>query len=569
MHNMGIKNHVKRTKLGTPRISRKVDLNTVTTQPTELSPGMKFEITCNNHGKIDFDFSPFQRSGLSLLAEDFRDAVWSLRHKVQGNTLHSYLTSGMKPFWLFLEEQKTVGLSIQSLADITPETIQRFIAWLNLQIAAKGKNKGNLWKHSAKKAAYDRIKTLLLNRKKYTATEVDPKLEFPKNPFPNTNIVTQPREAYSDDEMARILSAINTDLRLIDESGHEALRPSQVLITYLLALAVATGRNPQSLLDLKRDSLRPHPLKDREILITEKRRGYSTHVTSYKKEQDQSEAGKSFPAIPNSVGGHFRALCAFTEPLINDAESQYKDHAVLFRMSNGPRKGEVIHLHIKKFNQFAEKFVRRHDLKNDQGGTLSLYLGRLRPTFGSKLYEKTRDIRKVQVALGHATPTTTARHYITLPDESIRNHLFVGSAMAGWTTMDEGDRVQKLAADGELPLGVAENLLNGGYNTLIARCKNPFRSNDKVCAKYLPCFTCPQMVVFEDDLWRLYSFYYKLLSERIKINSSDWMKTYGPVIKIIDIEIAPQFPSEIVVEAKKRAQVTPHPAWPRSEKQHA
>jgi integrase len=565
---MAIKPHAKRTKLGKARVSRKVDLNTAPNQPIELSPGMKFEITCSNHGKIEFDFSPFQRSGLSELSEDFRDAVWSLRHKVQGNTLHSYLTSGMKPFWIFLEEQKAVGISIQSLADITSETIQRFIAWLDFQTAAKGKNKGSLWKHSAKKAAYDRIKTLLLNRKKYASNKVAPKLEFPKNPFPNTNIVTQPREAYTDDEMARILSAINSDLRLIDEHGHEALRPPQVLIAYLLALAVATGRNPQSLLDLKRDSLRPHPLKDREILITEKRRGYSTHVTSYQKEHHKSEAGKSFPAIPNSVGGHFRALCAFTEPLINDAEPAYKEHVVLYRMTNGDRKGEVIHLHIKKFNQFAEKFVRRHNLKDDRGNKLCLYLGRLRPTFGSKLYERTRDIRTVQVALGHATPTTTARHYITLPEESVRNHLFVGSAMAGWTTKDDDELVTKLAADGELPLDVAENLLTGGYNTLIARCKNPFRSNGKVCAKYLPCFTCPQMVVFEDDLWRLFSFYYKLLFEQVKINASDWIKTYGPVIKIIDIEIAPQFSKDIVAEAKERANVTPHPAWPRGGNQH-
>jgi len=560
--------HVKRTKLGKARVSRKVDLNAVPNQPIELPPGMKFEIACNNHGKIDFDFSPFQKSDLSMLAEDFRDAVWSLRHKVQGNTLHSYLTSGMKPFWIFLEEQKAIGISIRSLADITSETIHGFIAWLSLQITAKGKNKGNLWKHSAKKSAYDRIKTLLQNRKKYTPDKIDPKLEFPKNPFPNTNIVTQPREAYTDAEMARILSAINTDLKVTDEHGHEVLRPSQVLIIYLLALAVATGRNPQSLLDLKRDSLRPHPLKDREILITEKRRGYSTHVTSYKKEHHQSEAGKSFPAIPSTVGGHFRTLCAFTEPLISDAEPEYKEHAVLFRLTNGPRRGSVIHLDIKKFNQFAAQFVRRHNLKDDRDQTLCLYLGRLRPTFGSKLYEKTRDIRKVQAALGHVTPTTTARHYITVPDESIRNHLFVGSAMTGWATTDNNGQIEKLAADGELPLDVAENLLSGGYNTLIARCKNPFRNNDKICEKYLPCFTCSQMVVFEDDLWRLYSFYYKLLFEQVKINSSDWMKTYGPVINIIDIEIAPQFPPDLVTEAKERAKATPHPAWPRSEKPH-
>lgn len=39
------------------------------------------------------------------------------------------------------------------------------------------------------------------------------------------------------------------------------------------------------------------------------------------------------------------------------------------------------------------------------------------------------------------------------------------------------------------------------------------------------------------------------------------MKTFGPVIRTIDEQIAVQFDAAIVAEARQRARSTPHPAW--------
>ena len=118
-----------------------------------------------------------------------------------------------------------------------------------------------------------------------------------------------------------------------------------------------------------------------------------------------------------------------------------------------------------------------------------------------------------------------------------------------------------LAADGKLPLQDVKDLLSGGYNAGIARCKNPFRENESVCKKFFACFKCPSMCVFEDDLWRLFSFYYRLLAERAKINPIHWLKTYSPILRRIDAEIASQFPADKVEAARLKAQQTPHPAW--------
>ncbi len=69
------------------------------------------------------------------------------------------------------------------------------------------------------------------------------------------------------------------------------------------------------------------------------------------------------------------------------------------------------------------------------------------------------------------------------------------------------------------------------------------------------------MCVFEDDLWRLFSFYYRLIAERSNINAAHWLKTYSPIIRRIDADIAPLFSANKVEEARARARSTPHPTW--------
>jgi hypothetical protein len=167
----------------------------------------------------------------------------------------------------------------------------------------------------------------------------------------------------------------------------------------------------------------------------------------------------------------------------------------------------------------------------------------------------------VQQALGHARVETTARHYADKPLEAERDHAIVLDGMVSQFTRIKIDGKILLAADGMMPLQDMKDILAGGYNTGIARCRNPFRENESVCKKFFACFKCPSMCVFEDDLWRLFSFYYRLLAERDKINPAYWLKTYGPIIHRIDTDIASQFPLSKVTAARIKAQQTPHPTW--------
>lgn len=543
------------------KLDRKIDLTRDGGQIIDLPPGWEFTIDCRYHGKIHFDFTPYRRYGRDHLAGHMRDAIWSLRHEVVGKSLLSYENTAIRCFWRFLDQLHDDGEAITRLDQIDRPLLDRFLAWLELQIVAHGKNKGLPWSISAKKGVFSWLKTLLINRQKRVPAQTSPALAYPLNPFPNSNRLITKREPYSSAEQRRILDALNHDLRIIHEGGTVSLTEIQILAVHLIALGLATGRNLQSLVELRRDSLREHPLPDRELLVTGKRRGWSTHATSVRKSAPAPQDQEMVRAIPSSIGDHIRFLCTFTAPLIDEAAEVDRQYLFLSRAHHQLQKSGVIRLTAKSAVSAVDQFARRHQILDDRERPLKLNVARLRPTFANELYRRTRDLRSVQQALGHSTLDTTIRHYVDLPLEAERDHALVLDSMVSQMVRMKINGKEFLAADGKVPLENVGELLSGGYNTGLARCRNPFRDNGDVCKKFFACFKCPSMVVFEDDLWRLFSFYYRLLAERTKINPSHWLKTYGPILRRIDKDIASQFPADLVVAARLEAQRNPHPTW--------
>lgn len=544
------------------KLDRKANLTLDTGRVVDMPPGWAFTIDCPHHGQIKFDFNPYRENGREDLAGHLRDAFWSLRHEAVGATLRPMERRGLRYLRRFLDDLQAAGESITRLDQIDRKLLDRYLAWLELQVATKGKIKGQRLSVGTKKKSFADIKTLLTNRQKRAPAAVSPALSFPKNPFPNSNQLTPKRQPYSATEQKRIVEALNKDLRCIHEGEGEPISPLQVLAVHLILLGLATGRNLQSLIDVRRDSLREHPIADRDLLVTTKRRGWSTHATSLRKAGAAPEDRQSLQSIPASVGDHFRFLCEFTALLMDEASDKDREFAFLWRVTQMGRKGQVVRLdaHSNAGNAVLS-FAKRHALLDDRGKPLALNVARLRPTFATELYRRTRDIRRVQQALNHSTPETTARHYADAPLEAERDHAIVVDGMVSQFARMEVEGKILLAADGKIPLQDVKDLLSGGYNTGIARCKNPFRENESVCQKFFHCFKCPSMCVFEDDLWRLFSFYYRLLAERSKINPAHWLKTYGPIIRRIDADIASQFPEDKVVAARLKAQQSPHPTW--------
>lgn len=547
---------IKRKKL-----DRTVNLTECRGRVIDIAPSWVFTIDCPYHGRVHFNFDRYRLHDRDELAGQMRDAIWSMRHEAVGKTLQCYENTGLRTFWGFLDQLHRDGECITRLDQIDLFLLERFIAWMGLQVVSYGKNRGLPWSISAKKNVFSWIKTILINRQKKVPEATSPNLEFPCNPFPNSNRLSPTRNSYSTAEQKRILDAVNKDLHAIHDDQIEALTNVQVLAVHLIILGMATGRNLQSLLELQRNDLKDHPLADRDLLVTTKRRGWSTHATSLRRSAVMPEKQETMRTIPISIGDHIRFICDLTAPLIGEADEKDRGYIFLHRAHRLAAVTGIVHLSAKAAARAVEYFARRHLLMDDFGAPLKLNVARLRPTFATELYRRTRDLRSVQQALGHCSAEITARHYVNKLTYAERDHALTLDSMVGKFAHIEVNGQLLLAADGKFPLQHINELFSGGYNTGVARCRNPFRDDESICKKFFACFTCLNMVVFEDDLWRLFSFYFRLLSERINISPVHWMKTYGPIIRRIDMDIASQFPSDKVASARLRAQQNPHPAW--------
>lgn len=515
----------------------------------------EFVIQCPHRGQVPVSFTDFKGRGRDDLAASFRDAVWEQRYVRESITLRNYC-GHLAAFFRFLDETKA---DVVSLEDVSRELLNSFIAWLGQQLRIQGQRAGTPWNLGSQIATYNSLKAVLKHLKRRYPDKARA-LTFPNNPFPNSDRIRTKRQAYSKAESARILSALNADLRRL-HSGTSDHSELYILGVHLLILGLSTGRNLQCLIELERGCLTRHPTPGRMILTTSKRRGYSIHTSSFESSAESSEAEDSRDvAIPTSVAGHIEWLAEYTAHLVPHAAPQFSDRIFLRIPKQGPHQNIAGPLSVHSVYMALSSFVDHHNLKDDAGRRLALCVSRLRPTFGNELYARTGDLRTVQKALNHADLRTTIDHYLDLPVHAERNHALVVDGMVGWTRREVDGKVL-IAADGTIPLQNVKDLLAGGYNTGVARCRNPFRDNESVCTKFFTCFRCQNMVVFEDDLWRLFSFYFRLLHDRVKISPHHWAQTYGPILKRIDTDIVPQFPSDVVARARDEARQNPHPMW--------
>ncbi len=128
---------IKRQKL-----DRKANLTLDVDRVVDIPPGWAFTITCPHHGKIALDFNPYRENGRDDLAGHMRDAFWSMRHEVVGVTLESYEQIGLRRFWRFLDDLYASDKSVTRLDQVDRKILDEYLAWMELQIVAMGKRKG-------------------------------------------------------------------------------------------------------------------------------------------------------------------------------------------------------------------------------------------------------------------------------------------------------------------------------------------------------------------------------------------------------------------------------------------
>ena len=166
-------------------------------------------------------------------------------------------------------------------------------------------------------------------------------------------------------------------------------------------------------------------------------------------------------------------------------------------------------------------------------------------------------------------PKVTDTHYLGVTPAMLRNHHFLGKCLEvelRGTSRDTAT-LTLLAKDMHISVDEVRVILSGDNNTGVGRCSSPlngrYAPNDghTPCSAFLHCFRCPNQVIMESDLHRLFSFYWLLVKERNLIGRNQWHKVYGWVIREIDRVIAPHFAADAAKRAKAKAFIEPHPMW--------
>jgi hypothetical protein len=484
------------------------------------------------------------------------------------NTITAIYWNSLTVWFDFLDSTIGSALPMHCISDIDRHSVLAFIDWLQSRPA---NTKSGRLSPTTARSLYGGLKTVLVQ---CVATGELRRDCFPRQPFPKARHACKPPSPYTKEEMQAVLGALANDLRSIRAgffSGNEADR----LLVYFLLVAARTGRNPTSLFEMTRDAVRPHPLKPQthSLLTTYKRRGNSILTLSIGKPHNVEEIS----VLAADTSALIRDVLDLTHELVVSAPPELHNYLWLYRRSRHlARWGAVSVFSQKVLSTAIKRFVGRHQLLVDNtdervGGQVPLALSvmRLRKTFASRIWHLTGgDVAMTANLLGNR-PDVTDTHYLAVTPEMVRNHHFLGKCLEidlrG--TARDAPTIARLAKEMKVALDEAKRIVAGENNTGVGRCSSPLdgryapKDGHTACTAFLHCFRCPNQVVMESDLYRMYSFYWLLVKERNLIGRSQWQKVYGWVIREIDRVIAPRFPPAVMKQAKERASVDPHPMW--------
>lgn len=513
------------------------DKHSASTGVVSITPTtMTVHFPKNDSTVRSFDFAPYYGQGFDAITTICQATIEKLIQQSidtqQGviaiTSIVSYCQSGLKTFFGFLTLWRAAAKRDLQPVDITPELIKEFIHHL----------KASEIGYTTQKGYYTHAKAALTaSHTQGYLPHADTERLFPKNPFPNSNRKYKGQKPLTQAETKQLVSALKMEMTRI-LAGNAPL-DSFDLTVCVLGIGMVTGMNPIPVLSLPTDCIQPHPLKQNlRLLVAFKRRGNATQVVSLRQSQDI--------ALLRSV----KLNAANTIEMIIERNAvlrqQYKDpmQLLVYQSKRSAIKGAITALSKNNLRDNINTLIEKHQLTDDDGKPMRLNMMRLRKTFVNRIWELSGQDPLIAARYGKHTPETSQRDYMVAPPEAETNMRFIGEA-----------RIEEL----RVSYGPKEN-------TPISGCKDSkyghrAPKDGSVCTETLDCFRCKSFVVTEEDLYRLFSFYWAAVRERNSFGIKNWNKYLRHVIRIIDEDIDPQFDGEKVTAAREKAKTTPHPFW--------
>lgn len=495
-----------------------------------------------------FDFAQWYRIGIDEITYACQRQIERFLDKqdadVEASTVAGYCAGGIKFFLNYcIMRAEAFGRPLR-LVDINRATIDGYLLFL--------RDKGT--SPTSQRTIYSYTKSILQaigRRGLITLTLSGDEATFPRNPFPNVSREAKGEQPLTTTQRQAFTTAVKTAVRPLFEADAE---PSGPLLAYaLLAVALHTGRNTTPLLEMSTDCLRPHPKDGTQFLVLYKRRGHSTTKVALRARSTVERVVEATPTLRPTVVQLIRRVIELTSVLRDEAPADIRNRVWLYR-SKCPLSsyGQVTPLTFGTLAGAVSKLVNEYKLQDEDGKPMRINISRLRKTFVNRVHEILHgDIVATALAAGDSLPTVE-RHYLRPGENAKKNWRFLGTALVHELL------TQTLGATERTPVGRCSDNRTGEYAP---------RRRGAVCQSFLNCLRCRNYVVTGDDLWRLYSFYWRVLRERVRIDKRRWQRHLGHIPRLIERDVieaglsSKAFKRADVSAARERARRDPHPFW--------
>lgn len=493
-----------------------------------------------------FDFAPFYGHGIDEITYACQRQIERFLAKQDGEretaTVVAYARSGLAIFLPYLMLRSAALRRPLTLADLDRVVIDDYLRHL----ADSGVGR------STQKAQYERAKAVLTalgTRGLFPILVAGDDRTFPANPFPNSARHVKGEKPLSRKERKAFTAAVKTAVMPL--FGRDVEVTCEILTYALLVVALHTGRNTTPLLEMVPDCLRPHPKENTMFLVLWKRRGHNTSKVALRGDA----GGKSIEAMPGvkwPVVRLIQRVIELAQPLRAEAPKHLADRVWLYRKSRTANAGDVTALDSRALETFSRKLVADYGLTDANGKPLQVNISRLRKTFANRVFELLDgDLASTAIALGN-TPQVADRNYMAPGEDAEKNWNFMGEVMT------QELLTRTLGATERTPAGGCTDPIDGQYAP---------KRDGKTCLDFLSCLRCRNYVVTGDDLYRLFSFYWRVLRERDRMDERLWKKHYAHIPRLIERDVVAEglrkkvFTQAAVDTAKTRSRIDPHPYW--------
>jgi integrase len=316
------------------------------------------------------------------------------------------------------------------------------------------------------------------------------------------------------------------------------------LIPYMIAISAQTFANPEALRHLRRDCMSEHLMLDGRVVVSWSK-GRATRV------QRRSFLRDRTLSVPNLID----RVLTLTEVLVPHAPAAERDRLFLCGEVMATRRVVLIPDYLVSVH--VRRFVKRRRLCGADGKSLKLSLAALRAT-GLTLAHETLgyDLIKTQALANHASPDTT-RHYVERPAVRAAQEVELARLQGRFVSWVRGDpevvaRELGVSRGEAVDIALGRNATASGFT-----CANPLagigpgQRPGRLCTAWLGCFTCPNAVIplEPETLARLLQTRAALMESRATISTERWRVLYAPKLEILERDVLPRFPDELITEA--------------------